>query len=44
MATSKKKPVETEVVEPKAPEAKPQPEPTTNKRIVRPDGRIITHH
>lgn len=44
MATSKKKPVEKEVVEPTVPAPKTQPEPTTNKRIVRPDGRIITHH
>lgn len=44
MATSKKKPVEQEVVEPKVPDTKPQPEPTTNKRIVLPDGRTITHH
>lgn len=44
MATSKKKPVEKEAVEPKVSTPKPQPEPTTNKRIVLPDGRTITHH
>jgi hypothetical protein len=44
MATTKKKPVEEQVVDPKSLEPKPQPEPITNKRIVRPDGRIITHH
>jgi len=44
MKTSKKKPVEVEVPEPEALVTPAPQETQTNKRIVRPDGRIIEQH